>query len=123
MGQPPSQPPPPGTIEEDLALTLQDGNYPSREQHTATLLTVAGETHLVQGGPNFLHSPSTSQWPTQPSLHAQSLAPAIITAIRSTFPDISYMEYKGLANEITELVNSCEKESHQHFTQQEHWIE
>src|SRR5712672_1302862 len=111
MGQPPSQPLPPGTIEEDLAPTLQDGNYPSGEQHATTLLTVAGETHLVQGGPNFLHPPSTSQRPTWPPLHARSLAPAIITAIRSAFPDVGYMEYKGLANKITELINSHEKES------------
>src|SRR5712671_2100745 len=123
MGQPPSQPPPPSTIEEDLVPTLQDGNYPSGEQHAAALLTVAGETHLVQGGPNFLHPPSTSQRPTRPPLHARSLAPAVITAIRSTFPDISYMEYKGLANEITELINSRKKESRQRLAQQERWIE
>src|SRR5712671_1388105 len=123
MGQLPSQPPPPGTIEEDLTPIIQDGNYPSGEQHAAALLTVAGETHLVQGGPNFLHPPSTSQRPTRPPLHAQSLAPALITAIRSAFPDVSYMEYKGLANKITELVNSREKESRQRLAQQEHWIE
>jgi len=33
------------------------------------------------------------------------------------------MEYKGLANEITELINSCKKESHQCLVQQEGWIE
>jgi len=123
MGQLPSQLPPPGTIKGDLPSILSNSNYPSGEQHAAALLTVSGETHLVQGGPNFLQAPAASRWPTRPPLHARSLAPAIITAIRSAFPDVSYMEYKGLANEITELVNSCEKESHQHFTQQEHWIE
>src|SRR5882672_9130504 len=123
MGQPPSQPPPPGTIEDDLAAAPIEGNYPSGEQHAATLLTVAGEMHLIKGGPNFLHSPSTSQRPTQPPLHARSLTPAIIMAIRSAFPDIGYMEYKGLANEITELVNSREKESRQRLIQQERWIE
>jgi len=56
-------------------------------------------------------------------LHARSLTPAIIMAIRSAFPDIGYMEYKGLANEITELVNSRKKESRQRLTQQERWIE
>jgi len=61
MGQPPSQPPPPGTIEDDLAATPQEGNYPSGEQHAAALLTISGEMHLVQGGPNFLYSPATSR--------------------------------------------------------------
>src|SRR5712671_4465822 len=113
MGQPLSQPPVPGTIEEDLSPLLQDGSYPSGEQHAAALLTVAGETHLVQGGPNFLHSPSASRRPTRPPLHARSLAPAVITAVRSAFPNVSYMEYKGLARDITELINDREKESRQ----------
>jgi len=39
------------------------------------------------------------------------------------FPDVGYKEYKGLANEITELVNSREKESRQRLAQQERWIE
>src|SRR5712671_4680205 len=123
MGQPPSQPPPPGTIEDDLIAAPLKGNYPSEEQHAAALLTVAGETHLVQGGPNFLHSPVTTRRPPQPPLHARSLGPAVITAICSAFPDIGYMEYKGLANEITELINSREKESRQRLAQQERWIE
>jgi len=33
------------------------------------------------------------------------------------------MEYKGLANEITELINSHEKESRLRLAQQERWIE
>ena len=33
------------------------------------------------------------------------------------------MEYKGLANEITELINSRKKESRQRLAQQERWIE
>src|SRR5712671_2196042 len=119
MGQPPSQPPPPGTIEDDLAPTLQDGNYPSGEQHAAALLTVAGETHLVQGGPNFLRSPSTSQRPTRLPTHARSLTPAVCSA----FPNAGFMEYKGLATEITELINNREKESCQCLAQQERWIE
>jgi len=123
MGQPLSQPLPPGTIEEDLPPLPQDGSYPSGEQHAATLLTVAGEMHLVQGGPNFLHSPSTSRRPTRPPLHAQSLAPAVITAVRSAFPNVGYMEYKELASEIMELVNNRKKESRQCLAQQEHWIE
>src|SRR5712672_100564 len=123
MGQPPSQPPLPGTIEDDLTSTFQDGNYPSGEQHATALLTVARETHLVQGGPNFLRPPAATQQPTRPPTHAQSLGPAIITAVRSTFPNVNYMEYKGLANKITELINSHEKESCQCLAQQERWIE
>src|SRR5712672_4870272 len=33
------------------------------------------------------------------------------------------MEYKGLAHDITELINDREKESHQCLAQQERWIE
>jgi len=123
MGQPPSQPPPPGTIEDDLVAAPLEGNYPSGEQHATALLMVAGETHLVQGGPNFLHPPSTSRRPTHPPTHAQSLAPAIISAVRSAFPNASFMEYKGLATEITELITGREKESRQRLAQQERWIE
>ena len=58
--QPPSQPPPPGTVKDDLAAAFGSGDYPSGEQHVAALLTVAGEMHLVQGGPNFLQPPDAS---------------------------------------------------------------
>src|SRR5712672_1943786 len=33
------------------------------------------------------------------------------------------MEYKGLAHDITELINDRKKESHQCLAQQERWIE
>src|SRR5712671_5407358 len=97
----------------------QEGNYPSGEQHATALLTVAGETHLVQGGPNFLEPPALSHRPTWPPLHARSLAPAIIGIVHSAFPNTGYKEYKGLANDLTELVNSREKESRQRISQQQ----
>jgi len=53
----------------------------------------------------------------------QSLTPAIIGIVHSAFPDTGYMEYKGLANDLTELINNCEKESRQCIAQQERWIE
>jgi len=53
----------------------------------------------------------------------RSLAPTVITAVRSAFPDVNYMEYKGLAHDITELINDREKESRQRLAQQERWIE
>src|SRR5712671_6640238 len=107
----------------ELFKAPQEGNYPSREQHAAALLTVSGETHLVQGGPNFLNPPALSHQPTWPPLHAQSLAPAVIGIVRSAFPDTGYKEYKGLANDLIELVNSHKKESHQRISQQQCWIE
>src|SRR5712671_1413363 len=100
-----------------------EGGYPSGEQHVAALLTVSGETHLVQGGPNFLNPPAISYRPTWPPLHAQSLAPAVIGIVCSAFPNMGYKEYKGLANDLTELVSSREKESRQHISQQQRWIE
>src|SRR5712671_3331101 len=42
----------------ELFEAPQEGNYPSGEQHAAALLTITGETHLVQGGPNFLNPPA-----------------------------------------------------------------
>src|SRR5712671_2764480 len=107
----------------DLFAVAQDVGYRGEEQHAAALLTISGETHLIQGAPGFLNAPAVSHRPAQPSLHARSLAPAVITAIRSAFPDVNYMEYKGLAHDITELINDREKESHQRLAQQERWIE
>ena len=101
----------------------QDTGYHSEEQHVAALLTISGETHLVQGAPDFLKTPAVPHRPVQPPVHARSLAPAIITAVCTAFPDTGFMEYKGLANEITELINSREKESHLCLSQQEWWIE
>src|SRR5712671_407266 len=107
----------------DLFAVAQNVGYRNEEQHAAALLTISGETHLVQGAPGFLNTPAVPHRPARAPLHARSLAPAIITAVRSAFPDVSYMEYKGLANDITELINDREKESHQHLAQQERWIE
>jgi len=107
----------------DLFVVAQDTGYRNEEQHAATLLTISGETHLVQGAPGFLNTPAVPHRPARAPLHARSLAPAIITAVRSTFPDVSYMEYKELAHDITELINDCEKESRQCLAQQERWIE
>src|SRR5712671_4808028 len=107
----------------ELFEAPQEGNYPSGEQHAAALLTIAGETHLVQGGPNFLNPPTLSHRPTWPPLHARSLTPAVIGIICSAFPDTGYKEYKGLANDLTELVSSREKESRQRISQQQRWIE
>src|SRR5712672_2818279 len=107
----------------ELFKAPQGGNYPSSEQHMAALLTISGETHLIQGGPNFLNPPTISYRPTWPPLHVRSLTPAVIRIIHSAFPDMGYIEYKGLANDLTELVSSREKESHQHISQQQQWIE
>ena len=107
----------------NLFAVAQNVGYRNEEQHAATLLTISGETHLVQGAPDFLKTPATSHQPVRPPVHARSLAPAIITAVRAAFPDTRFMEYKGLANEITELINSREKESRLRLTQQERWIE
>jgi len=107
----------------DLFSVAQDVGYRNEEQHAAALLTISGETHLVQGAPGFLKTPAVPHQPARAPLHARSLAPAVITAIRSAFPDVNYMEYKGLAHDITELINDREKESRQRLAQQEHWIE
>src|SRR5712672_837110 len=107
----------------DLFTVAQDVGYRSEEQHVATLLTISGETHLVQGAPGFLNTPAVPHRPARPPVHARSLAPAILTAIRSAFPDVNYMEYKGLAHDLTELISEREKESHQRMAQQERWIE
>src|SRR5712671_3098169 len=107
----------------DLFAVAQDIGYRNEEQHAAALLTISGETHLVQGAPGFLNTPAVPHRPARAPLHARSLAPAVITAVRSAFPDVSYMEYKGLARDITELINDREKESRQRLAQQERWIE
>src|SRR5882757_4843599 len=106
----------------DLFAVAQDVGYQNEEQHTAALLTISGETHLVQGTPGFLDTPAVPHRPTRAPLHAQSLTPAVITAVRSAFPDVNYMEYKGLAHDIMELINDREKESRQRLAQQERWI-
>src|SRR5712671_2057784 len=107
----------------DLFAVAQDVGYRNEEQHAAALLTISGETHLVQGAPSFLNTPAIPHRPARAPLHAQSLAPAVITAVHSAFPDINYMEYKGLAHDITELISNREKESRQCLAQQERWIE
>src|SRR5712671_5352943 len=107
----------------DLFAVAQDVGYHNEEQHAAALLTISGETHLVQGAPGFLNTPAIPHRPAQAPLHARSLAPAVITAVRSAFPDVNYMEYKGLAHNITELISDHEKESRQCLAQQERWIE
>src|SRR5712671_1261536 len=107
----------------DLFAVAQDVGYRNEEQHAAALLTVLGETHLIQGTPGFLNTPAIPHRPAWAPLHARSLAPTVITAVRSAFPDVNYMEYKGLAHDITELISDREKESHQCLAQQERWIE
>src|SRR5712671_4106266 len=107
----------------NLFAVAQDVGYRTEEQHAAALLTILGETHLVQGAPGFLNTPAVPHRPAQPPVHARSLAPAVLTAIRSAFPDVNYMEYKGLAHDLTELISEREKESRQCMAQQEHWIE
>src|SRR5712672_2857374 len=107
----------------DLFTVAQDVGYRNEEQHAAALLTISVETHLVQGAPGFLNTPAVPHRPARPPVHAQSLAPAVLTAVRSAFPDVNYMEYKGLANDLTELISEREKESHQRMAQQERWIE
>src|SRR5712675_3535808 len=79
----------------DLFVVTQDVGYHGEEQHTAALLTISGETHLVQGAPGFLNTPAIPHRPARAPLHARSPAPAVITAVRSAFPDVNYMEYKG----------------------------
>src|SRR5712671_5470476 len=107
----------------DLFAVAQDVGYRNEEQHAAALLTVSGETHLVQGTPGFLNTPAVLHRPAWAPVHAQSLAPAVLAAVRSAFPGINYMEYKGLAHDLTELISEREKESRQCMAQQEHWIE
>src|SRR5712671_6104770 len=107
----------------DLFAVAQDVGYCNEAPHAATLLTISGETHLVQGAPGFLNTPAVPHQPAWAPLHARSLAPAVIAAVCSTFPDVNYMEYKGLAHNITELIGDREKESRQRLAQQECWIE
>ena len=106
----------------ELFNVTQETGYHTEEQHVAALLTISGETHLVQGAPNFLNSPTVPNRPMWPPVHVQSLAPAVIGIVHSAFPNTGYMEYKGLANDLMELINSHEKESHQRIAQQERWI-
>src|SRR5712672_117397 len=106
----------------DLFAVAQDVGYRDEEQHAAALLTISGVTHLVQGAPGFLNTPAVPHRPARPPVHARSLAPAVLAAVRSAFPDFNYMEYKGLAHDITELISEREKESRQHMAQQERWI-
>src|SRR5712672_1485445 len=80
----------------DLFAVAQDVGYRNEEQHAAALLTISGETHLVQGTSGFLDTPAVPHRPARAPLHPRSLAPAGLTAFRSTFPDVNYMEYKGL---------------------------
>ena len=61
--------------------------------------------------------------PYRPPLHARSLTPAIIGIVHDTFPDMGYKEYKGLANDLTGLINAREHEMHQCLKQNDHWIE
>src|SRR5882672_1757757 len=107
----------------DLFAVAQNVGYHNEEQHAAALLTISGENQLVQGAPGFLNTPPLPHRPARAPLHARSLAPAVITAVRSAFPDVNYMEYKGLAHDITELINDRKKESRQRLAQQERWIE
>src|SRR5712671_6474895 len=107
----------------DLFAVAQDVGYRDEEQHAAALLTISGETHLVQGAPGFLNTPAVPHRPARPPVHARSLAPAVLAAVRSAFPDVNYMEYKGLAHDLTELISEREKESRQRMAQQERWIE
>src|SRR5712672_1545299 len=106
-----------------LFAVAQDVGYRDEEQHAAALLTISGETHLVQGAPGFLNTPAVPHRPARPPVHARSLAPAVLAAVRSAFPDVNYMEYKGLARNLTELISEREKESRQRMAQQERWIE
>src|SRR5712672_1192019 len=107
----------------DLFAVAQNVGYRSEEQHAAALLTISGETHLVPGAPDFLNTPAVPHRPARPPVHARSLTPAVLTAVHSAFPDVNYMEYKGLAHDLTELISDREKESRQRLAQQERWIE
>src|SRR5712672_4459179 len=93
----------------DLFSVAQDVGYHNEEQHAAALLTISGETHLVLGAPGFLNTPAVPHRPARPPVHARSLAPTVLAAVRSAFPDINYMEYKGLAHDITELISDWER--------------
>src|SRR5712675_100080 len=107
----------------DLFTVAQDVGYHNEEQHAAALLTISGETHLVLGAPGFLNTPAVPHRPARPPVHARSLAPTVLAAVRSAFPDINYLEYKGLAHDLMELISEREKESRQRMAQQEHWVE
>src|SRR6267154_3872446 len=93
----------------DLFAVAQNVGYRNEEQHAAALLTISGETHLVQGAPGFLNTPTVPHRPARAPLHAQSLAPAIITAVRSAFPDVNYMEYKGWPTILRSLSTTARK--------------
>src|SRR5712672_3261592 len=80
----------------DLFAVAQDVGYRGEEQHTAALLTISGETHLIQGAPGFLNTPAIPHRPARAPLHARSLAPAVITALHSAFPDVNYMDYQEM---------------------------
>src|SRR5882672_2128366 len=88
----------------DLFAVAQDTGYRNEEQHAAALLTISGDTHLVQGAPGFLNTPAVPHRPAWAPVHARSLAPAVLAAVHSAFPDIDYEEYKGLAHDLTELI-------------------
>src|SRR5882757_1349020 len=107
----------------DLFAVAQDVGYRNEEQHAATLLTISGETHLVPGAPGFLNTPAVPHRPARPPVHARSLAPAVLAAVCSAFPNVNYTEYKGLAHDLTGLISEWEKESRQCMAQQERWIE
>src|SRR5712672_1598878 len=93
----------------DLFAVAQDVGYRNEEQHAAALLTLSGETHLVPGAPGFLDTPAVPHRPARPPVHVRSLAPAVLTAVRSAFPNVNYMEYKGLAHDINELISDWER--------------
>ena len=44
----------------ELFAVAQETGYHTEEQYMATLLTISGETNLIQGGPNFLNPPAVS---------------------------------------------------------------
>jgi len=54
----------------DLFTVAQDIGYRNEEQHAAALLTISGETHLVQGAPGFLNTPAVPHQPARAPLHA-----------------------------------------------------
>src|SRR5882672_12891677 len=72
----------------DLFAVAQNVGYCNEEQHAAALLTISGETHLVQGAPDFLNAPTVPRRLARAPIHARSLAPTVITTVRSAFPDV-----------------------------------
>jgi len=86
-------------------------------------LPFQGKTHLIPGAPSFLNTPAVPHRPARPPVHARSLAPAVLAAVRSAFPDVNYMEYKGLAHDLTELISEQEKREPSMHGPQERWIE